>query len=68
MLSFLASSRFPGSLPRDQMLMVGDDVRDDVIGNTATIITLSFKQTPHRGPGGGVARRFGEDREIQSRR
>ena len=42
MLSFLASSRFPGSLPRDQMLMVGDDVRDDVIGNTATIITSSL--------------------------
>ena len=27
-----ASSRFPEDIPLNQILMVGDDVRDDVIG------------------------------------
>ena len=28
----IAAARFTGNIPLDEILMVGDDVRDDVIG------------------------------------
>ena len=66
-IAIQASSRFPEGIPRDQILMVGDDVRDDVIGILDNIKFLRLQNSCRR-PGGRPAWRSREDGEIQIRR
>ena len=33
----IAAARFPGNIPLGEIMMVGDDIRDDVIGNNSFI-------------------------------
>ena len=39
--TFLAASRFTGNVPMEEILMIGDDVRDDVLGLLVHIKSIS---------------------------
>ena len=40
-ITFLAASRFTGKVPMEEILMIGDDVRDDVLGLLVHIKSIS---------------------------
>ena len=52
----------------EEILMIGDDVRDDVLGLFVFGIYHGISTLPLRSPGGGAAGRAGQDRQVQAGR
>ena len=65
-ITFLAASRFTGKVPMEEILMIGDDVRDDVLGLLVLRVYHGISTLPLRSPGGGSAGRAGQNRQVQA--